>query len=366
MGKNNAKMVDLSLFISAGINPKNGLPIKLDGAPTKSSIKMFLRLVDEQDACNRYKWFNIPFNMSSEEIERLLYYRGQLCAFYEKNTEKFYLMPYALDGTIDFYGRFNTVHPVPITTGGDVEDETKEIEAMRNLLSQMKLRCLYDVVLPEELDEDTILNSCVLIHDYTKQISQTIIPRCQVNEGILDVMSDIVPFMRTGLMLGTGIKGIRVDDSDQAKDVMEASRQMIDQAREGKPWIPLTGAIDFQELADGNLSKTEDYLLAMQALDNIRLQGYGLPNGGIFEKKAHILESENAMNQQAIDRVYQDGLSIRQRFCAIFNSVFGTSLWCMPSESVLDTDINGDGLAVDMDLGDNNGEATGGESNGVD
>jgi hypothetical protein len=49
-------------------------------------------------------------------------------------------MPFALDGTIDFYGRYNRVHPVPMaygTTSTDVND------AQYTLLSTIKLDVLY-------------------------------------------------------------------------------------------------------------------------------------------------------------------------------------------------------------------------------
>lgn len=348
------KMVDLDLYIQAGINPKTGLPIKFeDCQDLKKVIKRFLRLIDEQDAVNRYKWYNIPFRLSSEEIERMIYYRGQLCAFYDKDLGQFYLMPYALNGTLDYYGRYNSVNPVPFCSGEEIDADS--FEKQKEELSKKVMKCQYDVVLPEDLTMDTLENSCVLLHDYTKQVAQTIVPRWEVNDSILDVMADIVPFLRTTMILGTGIKGIRVNTAEESEDVMRAAKQTIMQARKGEPWIPILGDIQFQDLANGSVAKSEDFLLVMQALDNIRLQGYGLPNGGIFEKKAHILEAEQAMNQQAIDRIYQDGLAVRQRFCNIFNSIYGTTLWCAPSESVLDTDINGDGLAVDMDYGDNNG-----------
>lgn len=50
------KLPDVKTLIQAGINPKTGLPVKLGNTKctTKEDIKKFLRLVDEQDAVNRY------------------------------------------------------------------------------------------------------------------------------------------------------------------------------------------------------------------------------------------------------------------------------------------------------------------------
>lgn len=51
-----AKLPDLMALYQAGINPKTNLPVKLvgDKKHLKEDIKKFLRLVDEQDAVNRY------------------------------------------------------------------------------------------------------------------------------------------------------------------------------------------------------------------------------------------------------------------------------------------------------------------------
>lgn len=349
---------DLDTLLQAGINPKTGLPIKLDGSissKTKSDIKQALRIVDEQDAINRYKWINLPCNITSQELERLLYYKGQLCFFYMKELDEFYFMPYALDGTIDFYGRFNTVHPVPMTTGTD-EDKSQAHKNQTDLLSKKKLRCRYGVVVNEEdLTIDTWENSCVLLHDYSKQMSQTIIARQIVNDGILDVMADMIPYMNTSLLLGTGIKAMRVQDADQADNVFEAARAIKKSALSGLGYIPIVGTMEFQDLATGTMSKPEDYMVAMQSLDNFRLSLYGIDNGGLFEKKAQELQTEANINGGPIGLVMQDGLSIRQNFCNIVNSIWGLDLWCEPSETISKADINGDGVLYD----ENQGESTG-------
>ena len=120
---------NLEPIIAAGINPKTGLPIKFSTKCTlKEDVKKFLRLIDEQDAVNRFVWYNLPANITSQELERMLYYKGQLCFFYDKDLEEFYFMPYALDGTIDFYGRYNTVHPVPMTSGTDDKGNKAQAE----------------------------------------------------------------------------------------------------------------------------------------------------------------------------------------------------------------------------------------------
>ena len=360
---------DIKTLMQAGINPKTGLPIRLgmgDPSQLKQDVKKFLRIIDEQDAVNRYKWYNLPANLSSQELERMLYFKGQLCFFYFKELEEFYFMPYALDGTIDFYGRFNTVHPVPYTNGTTEEDK-KRYNTQLNKLSTLKLKVQKSIILPDDLDMDTFENSCVLLWDYTKQLSETIIPRQVVNDGLLGAMAECVPFMRSALLLSTGVKGVRVNDADQAAAVWEANRSVEEGALTGNPWVAITAAIEMQELANGATNKAEEYMLAMQSLDNLRLSGYGIDNGGLFEKKAHELQVEANVNGGPVGLVLQDGLDIRQNFCNIVNSIWGLGIWCEPAESAIGVDLDGDGVSYDRnESGENSGVdsvETGGESN---
>lgn len=313
----NPKIPDLKTLIQAGFDPKTGLPNKIGTKPClKENVKKALRLIDEQDAVNRYTWYNLPCNITSQELERMLYYKGQLAFFYMEDLDEFYFMPYALDGTIDFYGRFNTIHPVPMTAGED-----KAGKAQAELLSNIKLKCVHGIKLPEELEADDLTKSAVLLHDYSKQLSQTIIPRQIINDGIIDIEAECIPFMRTALIEETGVMGVRVQDADQAAAVQDGANSLVNAAMNGDMYVPIVGQMEFQELTSGASGKAEDYMLAMQSLDNFRLSLYGIDNGGLFEKKAHELQSEADINGGPVGLVLQDGLSIRQNFCNIVNSI---------------------------------------------
>jgi hypothetical protein len=356
--KKTPNLPDLKTLYEAGIDPKSKLPSRVvDDIDLKPNLKKFLRIIDEQDAVNRYVWYNLPCNISSQELERLIYYKGQLCFFYLEDTNEFYFMPYALDGTIDFYGRFNRIHPVPMTAG-TTEEEKRQVESQASLLSTIKLKVQKGIILPEELKAEDLFESAVILRDYTNQLPQLIVPRVSLNDPLLDVMSEIIPFMRTSLIAGTGIKGVRVNDADSSDQVKMASRSVVKSALRGELWSAIESSIDFQDLTNGQLTRAEDYLLSLQALDNLRLSAYGLENGGLFEKKAHILESENDINNVNVGLVMQDGLSIRQNFCNIVNSIWDLGIWCEPAESMLGVDNDGDGRAYDEDTGEHSGVET--------
>lgn len=348
MAKNNARLINedvVGLYNSAGINPVTGQPTRAENkCSLKNDIRKQLRIIDEQDAVNRYVWYNLPCDLTGQELERMLYYKGQLAFFYFKDLDQFYFMPYALDGTIDFYGRFNTIHPVPMAEGTD--DDTKAIVAKQAaLLSTIKLDVLYDV--PLELDKSPE-NYCVLLHDYTKQLSQNILPRQQLQDGLLNVMSDMIPFMRTSLLNATGVSGMRVASEDDESNVKAANLTVDSAALNGQKWIPIIGNLEFQDLTQGSTAKGEEFLLAMQSLDNFRLSTYGLENGGLFEKKQYQNTMQTSLNGNGqVGNPLQDGLSIRQHFCDVVNSVFGVGISCEISEVATGSDFNQDGAFID-------------------
>ena len=51
--------------------------------------------------------------MDGQLLERILYYRGQGAFFYMESLEKFFFLPFALDGEIDVYGRYTGITPLP-------------------------------------------------------------------------------------------------------------------------------------------------------------------------------------------------------------------------------------------------------------
>lgn len=345
------KLYDLKQFLEAGIDPKTGLPIRLDeNCELKSNIKKALRILDEQNAVNRYVWYNLPNGLDGQLLERIMYYKGQGMFFYMETDDSFYFLPYALDGTIDVYGRFKGVTPLPFN--GTAQDKKEA------WITGLTKKPVYDIIVDKIENQNLFEEGCVLLSDYTKQISQTNIPRQIIQEPILDAMAEAFPFARTSLIANSGVKGMRVNDEDQKATVKLASKSVTKAALSGDPWIPVVGNIEWQELTDGTALKSEEFLLYMQALDNFRLSLYGLDNGGLFQKKSHMLEAEQQMNQGNVGLVYQDGLTIRQKFCDIVNSIWGLGIWCEASETVVGLDKNLDGEVADNQdqTGENAGE----------
>lgn len=314
---------NLQQIISMGINPATGLPYKIGtmACQIKDDIRKQMRVLDEQCAVNRYVWKDLPEGngLDGQLLERILYYKGQGAFFYMKELDTYFFLPYALSGTVDVYGRYQGITPVQFA-GGSVSSKEGKVKTWINGLVRKPVYAISDNA--EYSDEI----NCVLLTDYSKQLAELVIPRQILQEPLLDVMAESIPLARTCLIANSGVKGVRVSDQDQSASVNEASNSVLRSALNGVPWVPIIGSIEFQELTNGNALKSEEYLSYMQALDNYRLSLYGIKNGGVFQKKAHMLEDEQDMNNSRCEFAYEDGFAIRQRFCEIVNKVFGLNI----------------------------------------
>lgn len=329
MGK--PTIVNVEALIAAGIDPKTGLPLKIADANMKCEIKKNIRILDEQEFCNRYVWKNIPANINSQELERMLYYKGQLIMFFAKDVGdgEFFITPYSLDGGIDFYGRYRTVKPVPMSSGTDENDAKQKSASDAALLTGMRFEIAYGVV--HNPTQQDIVGKAVILRDYTNQLPQTLLPRQGLQEAIIDVESECIPYCQTNMLASCGTKAIRVNNADQSEEVEKAVKSIKERALNGITMTPIVGDLEMQELNDKTPTSSQEYMLVMQSVDNLRGRFIGINRGGVFEKKAHTLQSEQSMNKSSSNLPLDDGLAWRKDFCKIANSIWGVGI---------DVDIN--------------------------
>lgn len=346
-------------LIAAGINPKNMMPNKMSEPgkkDIKGKMKKLLKKVDVCTATNRYVWYNLPCDITSQELERLIYYRDTLIFFYLEEEDKFYFMLPVLDSDagLDFYGRWNGCQPIPYTWGKE-----KASAKVTEYLSKIHLKCVYSPKQYEDLEFDDLTKSCVILHDSTRmEDPNNTQSRSTLNDPLLDLTAECPAYMRTCLINSCGTRGLKVPDADQKSEVKEVSQGIQEAALEGEPYVAITSKMELQDLADKSTAKSEEFMLAMQSLDNLRLSTYGIDNGGLFEKKSYMNYGEANVNGGPVGMALQDGLAIRQEFCNIVNSIWGLGIWCEVNECLTAMDTNGDGTGMY--------QRNEGESSGVD
>lgn len=337
---------DYKTELAMGIDPKTKLPTRMaTEGQLKEDIRKNIRIMDEQEAINRFKWYNLPDGIDSQLLERIIYYRGQAIFFYDDTLEKFFFLPYALSGSIDPYGRFLEVKALPFLGGTTTDDKKGKLEAWDGLIIRKPIYSFEEVFNnPKNYD---VKDYCVILKDYTPQEGENIIPRKDLQERIINLMAEAFPMARTNLIANCGVQGTRVAEEDSKKQVEVMSQLIKRSAINGEPFVPVFGPTEFQQLTGGGTSKVQDFLMYMQSLDNFRRSCYGLKSGGVFEKKAHELQAEAMVNQSNTDLIYQDSYDRRKDFCDLVNLVFGLQIWCEPSETATGIDANMDGTTVD-------------------
>ena len=347
--KNVPTLTDVASLIALGFDPRTKKPIAREcESPLKDAVRRFLRIVDEQQFLSRYTWYGLPPEIPENLLERIMYYRGRGIMFFNNTDEKFYFLPFSYSKEIDCYGRFKTAVPLPFTGSSQLDDKSWMPGITKN--------CVWTPFLPETDEEGNIINgmtlsdfddSCVVLTDYSLQMSQVIQSRQQLNDPIIDLEAEYIPFMRTATINSLGINGMRVNSPDEASQVAVASAGVNRAALNGDKWIPLVGSLEFQDLSSSNPADTQGILLQMQSLDNFRRMGLGLGDGTLFQTKAHELQTQADMAMGTADSVLEDGLKCRQEFCTLVNSIWGLGIWCEISETAGDYDRNGDGMVGD-------------------
>lgn len=360
MGKNGVpRMIDPTPYIKAGVDPKTGgrlMPPSMTlgvSSAIKEAFRLAMRVRDEQDAVMRYTWYNLPDGIDGELIERLLYYRGQLAFAWIKEIGRFVILPYTLIGDkgsgtgLDEYARFNTIRLISFSGTDTASGEKKESKTMLStILSALSFKAIYTVMegMIEEADVET---SAVILRDYTAQLPETIIPRREIQDPILDLEASCFAYANTGMINSTGISGMRVGTEDEKKNVDAMNASVERAALSGQKAIPIVGSIDFQELTGGKVATSDEFMVMAQAIDNFRLSLYGLENGGLYQKKTYVNDSQTQMNSGSHSSPFHNGLMIRQKFCDIVNSIWGLGIDCEASEFNTGVDLDGDGTTDD-------------------
>lgn len=334
----NPTLPDMQTLLATGLHPDQKRPLIY--SPAKEALVKQLRIMDEQQFLTRYKWYNLPHGLNENLIERILYYRGRAMFFYMEEEDKFYFLPFTFSKTIDVYGRWKECIPLPFTGSSVTDDKAKGI------LSLNVREPVYDFQM-ENMTWKDFVGKCVICYDYSQQLSQTILPRQQLNEQVIQYEADMLPYLHTSLLNATGVSGMRVNSTDEQASVLQASLASENASLNGNKWIPLIGRVDFQDLGQTSPANSQEFLLAMQSLDNFRQMTMGLGDGTLFQTRSHMLQTQADMAIGRTDGIYQDGLNRRQEFCNLVNSVFGIGIWCDASEVATGYDRDMNGLMAD-------------------
>lgn len=300
-----------------GINP-----IGSSMSKDKATLWTVLAHKHMVETVERFKWDGLPPELSSDLIERILYYRFKGALF--NYNDRYYFLPFTLYGDIDVYGRYMSITPVLFTGQWKVQDGafTKDIQFM----SDVHFQAIYDKFNVNEPLKEGLNSKAVILTDSTLQISQDYTPMEYLVRPLIEQMTDILVLVNMDLINSAKVFYVVAKDADQKISIEEEFANLDAKILSGKRVVVVTSPTELTELTGNSLKDSAKYFQSYQSIDNLRKDIIGVANGGTFMKQEHTTEMETSANINSSSAVLSNALRMRQEFCDIVNETFGLNI----------------------------------------
>lgn len=284
----------------------NGNSVSTVGA----EFRTLLADLDIQQACNRYVWEGLPNNLTSWQIEQMLYYKGQLCGFFMGGV--LYILPFAQKDGVNVLGQPNAVQPVAFNGAMNAE-----LASFGGKLIVSNLGAFNPKAQAALLYDKNPLNS-----------NGNTISRYLLNNVLTEAQADILGRIRTNVK-NSSQKVVFYVDSEAQKRQTESD--LLNAYGSEQPFvIVVRNATGIEERTDGKAdtlqgniqSDTQALFEAYQSFNSIRCGALGITNGGAFEKKERKITAEADDMAQQTDLVIQGGLDMRKLFLSQMKLIY--------------------------------------------
>jgi hypothetical protein len=327
------------------------------------------------ETIERFEWKNLPDEIPSDLIERVLFFRFKGCLFYEETIERYFFLPFALKGedrmTIDSYGRYLSVTPILFTgqwqSAGDGE-KSKDMD----FITDKAFDVVYDLPKDSEVvtgdyvneeDEEADIEvigtgienkerKAVVLNSASLQISQDFTPMSELSQPYNEQLTDILVLVNLDLINSAKVFYIIAKD-EAAKEAIQNEFSDLDSSiLGGQRHFVATSMLEFKELSSGQSSKdSARYFQSYQSIDNLRKDLIGSDNGGTFLKQEHATEKETETNSNTSgasgSAVLKNALRQRKEFCSIVNKVWGLNIDVELCQSEESQNVEGQGAQTD-------------------
>lgn len=290
------------------------------------SLFNIMREQNKIETIERYMWVNVPFGLTADIIERLLFYRGKGVFYFNDKVGKFQFLPFALNGVIDEYGRYTKCNTLPFT--GVDTDEKKKKKTQSLVYEDLEL--VYDLPYDEETFKKINQQKTfgIVLNDSSLSISQQPIIRYNYVKPVLHMMATLMQIINTAMFGNADHSLLQIENEgelDSVKTQIEAINQDI---LRGNRFTPIIGKLPINPLKTTNSADLEGLFNTFNSLNNFLKSITGVANAGVFDKKAHLLQDEQKLNGSNADDIYYNGLRLRQEFCLMVQAYYQYPIWC--------------------------------------
>ena len=342
-------MYDTTALLSAGVPQsksmikygnsvdQNGNVVMIDlqklNLKYDSAVAMF-REQNKIETLERYQWINVPFGLTQDLIERVLFYRGKGVFYYNDNVDKFQFLPFALNGNIDEYGRYLKCNTLPFTgVDDDWNKDTKkkkDNKTKQQPLIYQDLEIVYDLPYNKEtLEKASKLKTVgIILNDSSLGISQQPTIRSNYVKPVIHLMATLMQIINTAMFGCADHSLITVESETQLQSINLQIDAINQDIMKGKRFTPVVSPVPITPLKTNNTANLEGLFNTFNSLNNLLKSITGIANAGIFDKKAHLLQEEQDLNGSNADDIYYNGLRLRQEFCLMIQAYYNYPIWC--------------------------------------
>lgn len=293
------------------------------------SLYQIMRNHNRIETLERYMWLNVPFGLTQDIIERVLFFRGKGIFYFNDEVDKFQFLPFSLNGTIDEYGRYIRCNTHPFTGVDEEEKDSKKKKKERRLIYE-NLDIVYDLPYNAEMmkmvkEKKTV---GIILNDNSLGLTQQPIIRSNYVKPILHLMSTLMQIINTAMYGCADHSLIQVENESEIASINNQINAINFDILKGRRFTPIAGTLPIQPLKTSNTANLEGLFNTFNSLSNFLKSITGIANPGVFDKKAHLLQEEQQLNGSNADDVYYNGLRLRQEFCMMIQAYYNYPIWC--------------------------------------
>lgn len=339
-----AKMFDLNALAQSGIPlsnemlkygnavDQNGVVVSanpLDYGLHYDELFVIMREQNYVETIERYMWTNVPFGLTPDLIERVLFFRGKGVLYFNDAVGKFQFLPFALNDTIDEYGRYTRCNTLPFI---GVDEVKKDPNSKKRMVSAVMedLELVYDLPYNEEMLRMIREKKPVgiILNDNTLAISQQPIIRANYVKPVLHMMATLMNIINCAMFGAADHNVLAVENESELKSINQGIDAINKNILNGKRFTAITSPLKIEPLKTSNTADLEGLFNTFNSLSNFLKSITGVANPGVFDKKAHLLQEEQQLNGSNADDIYYNGLRQRQEFCMLVQAYYGYPIWC--------------------------------------
>lgn len=292
--------VNLREALAAGRRTIN--PVALRDIP-RSEYEAFLFDLASQQAAGRYRWRYLPNGLKSYLVEQMLYFRGALCGFPNKDVfsnqpnGEFYILPFAIQDGVNMYGLPNGIKPMPYQ--GPISSSKPSLQAKRSLI----------------IDATGNYNpkaEAILLYDRFPLFNgKSFDSRILYNMCIIQELAEIMARLHINIVTSTKKVWVKLMS---AKQQDTAQRELDEALGTDKPYVLVAGGYDFTVPNTEISINTQELWEAFSSYMALLMQSLGIQNAGVFNKKERQLVDEVQQEGAETSIIEDAGLEMRRQF----------------------------------------------------